>query len=310
MSVDFWINVGVIAGIYGILTLGLQLNTGFTGLLNFGQAGFMAIGAYGAGILVAEGGFSLWLAFSTSLVLSVVAAMAIGWSTSRLGQDQFAIVTIAFAEIVRHILQNTEFSGGNQGLIGFDVEWRSASEWITLSLSGIGLGEYKQIPLLLFVWITFAALTGLMKMLERTPWSRVLRGIRDDETAIAALGKNTLWFRMQSLAIGAALAAVAGFFIALDVTYLYPGIFDPTFTFFGFVILLIGGLGNYWGIMLGSVVFWTLMEGSRLIETSLSATEQASLRFLVVGFLLIVLSRVYHHGFFGNSRERARDHDY
>lgn len=310
MSVDFWINVGVIAGIYGILTLGLQLNTGFTGLLNFGQAGFMAIGAYGAGILVAEGGFSLWLAFSTSLVLSVVAAMAIGWSTSRLGPDQFAIVTIAFAEIVRHILQNTEFSGGNQGLIGFDVEWRSASEWITLSLSGIGLGEYKQIPLLLFVWITFAALTGLMKMLERTPWSRVLRGIRDDETAIAALGKNTLWFRMQSLAIGAALAAVAGFFIALDVTYLYPGIFDPTFTFFGFVILLIGGLGNYWGIMLGSVVFWTLMEGSRLIETSLSATEQASLRFLVVGFLLIVLSRVYPHGFFGNSRERARDHDY
>ena len=310
MSVDFWINVGVIAGIYGILTLGLQLNTGFTGLLNFGQAGFMAIGAYGAGILVAEAGFSLWLAFSTSLFLSAAVAMVIGWSTSRLGPDQFAIVTIAFAEIVRHILQNTEFSGGNQGLMGFDVEWRSASEWITLSLSGIGLGEYKQIPLLLFVWITFAALTGLMKMLERTPWSRVLRGIRDDETAIAALGKNTLWFRMQSLAIGAALAAVAGFFIALDVTYLYPGIFDPTFTFFGFVILLIGGLGNYWGIMLGSVVFWTLMEGSRLIETSLSATEQASLRFLVVGFLLIVLSRVYPHGFFGNSRERARDHDY
>lgn len=310
MSVDFWINVGVIAGIYGILTLGLQLNTGFTGLLNFGQAGFMAIGAYGAGILVAEAGFSLWLAFSASLVLSAVVAMVIGWSTSRLGPDQFAIVTIAFAEIVRHILQNTDFSGGNQGLIGFDVEWRSASEWITSLFSGIGLGEYKQIPLLLFVWITFAALTGLMKMLERTPWSRVLRGIRDDETAIAALGKNTLWFRMQSLAIGAALAAVAGFFIALDVTYLYPGIFDPTFTFFGFVILLIGGLGNYWGIMLGSVVFWTLMEGSRLIETSLSATEQASLRFLVVGFLLIVLSRVYPHGFLGSSRGRARDHDY
>lgn len=310
MSVDFWINVGVIAGIYGILTLGLQLNTGFTGLLNFGQAGFMAIGAYGAGILVAEAGFSLWLAFSTSLVLSAAVAMVIGWSTSRLGPDQFAIVTIAFAEIVRHILQNTDFSGGNQGLIGFDVEWRSASEWITSLFSGIGLGEYKQIPLLLLVWITFAALTGLMKMLERTPWSRVLRGIRDDETAIAALGKNTLWFRMQSLAIGAAVAAVAGFFIALDVTYLYPGIFDPTFTFFGFVILLIGGLGNYWGIMLGSVVFWTLMEGSRLIETSLSATEQASLRFLVVGFLLIVLSRVYPHGFLGNRGGRGRAHDY
>ncbi len=310
MSVDFWINVGVIAGIYGILTLGLQLNTGFTGLLNFGQAGFMAIGAYGAGILVAEAGFSLWLAFSTSLVLSAAVAMVIGWSTSRLGPDQFAIATIAFAEIVRHILQNTDFSGGNQGLIGFDVEWRSASEWITLLFSGIGLGEYKQIPLLLFVWITFGGLTGLMKMLERTPWSRVLRGIRDDETAIAALGKNTLWFRMQSLAIGAALAAVAGFFIALDVTYLYPGIFDPTFTFFGFVILLIGGLGNYWGIMLGSVVFWTLMEGSRLIETSLSATEQASLRFLVVGFLLIVLSRVYPHGFLGNRGGRGRAHDY
>ena len=75
MSIDFWIGVGVIAGIYGIFTLGLQLNAGFTGILNFGQAGFMAIGAYTVGLLVTEQGWSLWVALPAGVCLSVVAGV-------------------------------------------------------------------------------------------------------------------------------------------------------------------------------------------------------------------------------------------
>ncbi|KQV64626.1 branched-chain amino acid ABC transporter permease [Rhizobium sp. Root1220] len=307
MSVDFWVNVGVLAGIYGILTLGSQVNAGFTGLLNFGQAGFMAIGAYGVGVFVVSGGLPLWLAFLLALGLSVAAALVVGLSMLRLRADYFAIVTIAFAEIVRYTLQNSEFSGGNQGLIGFDANWREASGWMSSKLVAIGLGDHQQIPLFLAVWSTLLMLTLLLKILERTPWSRVLRAIREDEEATAALGKNTLSYKLQSLVLAAALAAVAGFFVALDVTYLYPSIFDPTFTFFGYAILLVGGLGSYWGVAVGSILFWSLLEGSRLFETELSATQQASLRFIVVGLLLIVLGRLGPQGIFGSRKEmRAR----
>ena len=93
----------------------------------------------------------------------------------------------------------------------------------------------------------------------------MLRGIREDEDATAALGKDVFAYKLQSLALAAALAAVAGFFVALNVTYLYPTVFDPTFTFFGYALLVLGGFASYGGVALGSVLFWTLLEGARFL---------------------------------------------
>lgn len=303
MSVDFWINVGVLAGIYGIFTLGLQLNAGFTGLLNFGQAGFMAIGAYSVGIFVVSWGLPLWLAFLLAVALAVAAGMLVGISALRLRSHHFAIATIAFAEIVRYTLQNAEFSGGNQGLIGFDDDWRSVNEWAISKLASVELDAYTKLPLLLAIWATFLVLLVTMELLQRTPWARVLRGIREDEDATAALGKNTFSYKLQSLGIAAALAAIAGFFVSLNITYLYPTVFDPTFTFFGYAILVLGGLGSYTGVALGSIIFWVLLEGTRLMETSLSAGQQSSLRFVIVGLSLILLSRLRPQGILGNRNE-------
>lgn len=303
MSIDFWINVGVLAGIYGIFTLGLQLNTGFTGLLNFGQAGFMAIGAYAVGILVVDWGWSLWPALIAAIVLAVVAGMIVGVSSLRLRSDHFAIATIAFAEIVRYTLQNAQFSGGNQGIIGFDGEWRAVANWMLQAIAPLGLDRYTQLPLFIVVWLSFIALLALMMALQRTPWGRVLRGIREDEDATAALGKNVFSYKLQSLGIAAALAAIAGFFVALNVTYLYPSVFDPTFTFFGYAILVLGGFASYVGVAVGSLLFWTLLEGTRLLDTSFSAGQQASLRFIIVGLFLLVLSRLRPQGILGNRNE-------
>lgn len=303
MSVDFWLNVGVLAGIYGIFTLGLQLNAGFTGLLNFGQAGFMAIGAYGVGILVAEWGLALWLALPLAMGLAAGAGILVGLSTFRLRADHFAIATIAVSEIIRNVSQNAEFTGGNQGVIGFDHDWRVVSGWALSKLALVGLGAHTQLPLLLAIWTIFLGLLAMMGALQRTPWGRVLCGIRDDEDAAAALGKNTLSYKVQSIAISAALAAIAGFFVALNVGYLYPSIFDMTFTFIGYAILLLGGLGSYTGVALGSIVFWGLLEGARLMETSLPAGQQASLRYIFVGLVLILLSRSFPQGLLGSVRE-------
>ena len=95
---DFWIAVGILAGIYGIFALGLQLNVGYTGVLNFGQAGFMAIGAYAAIIFVVELGWSCWLALPASALLTIIVGLLIGLPSLRLRADYFAIATIAFSE--------------------------------------------------------------------------------------------------------------------------------------------------------------------------------------------------------------------
>ena len=129
LHLDFWIGVGVMAGIYGIFALGLQINVGFTGLLNLGQAGFMAIGAYAMGMLVVDAGWSIWAAMPAAILVAVAAGLLVGLPSLRLRSDYFAIATIAFAEIVRYTFQNAEFAGGNQGILGFDEEWRALAGW-------------------------------------------------------------------------------------------------------------------------------------------------------------------------------------
>jgi branched-chain amino acid transport system permease protein len=218
MSFEFWIGVAVTAGIYGIFALGLQINVGFTGLLNLGQAGFMAIGAYAMGLLVVDAGWSIWAAMPVAILAAVAAGLLVGLPSLRLRSDYFAIATIAFAEIVRYTFQNAAFAGGNQGIIGFDTEWRDLAERAGGWLAAIGLGGQSQLPLLIAVWLVFLLCLGILLALQASPWGRVLKAVREDEDAAAALGKNVLAYKLQSLAIGAGLGAVSGIFLALNVT--------------------------------------------------------------------------------------------
>ncbi|MBV9633455.1 MAG: branched-chain amino acid ABC transporter permease [Methylobacteriaceae bacterium] len=303
LNADFWIGVGVIAGIYGIFALGLQLNVGLTGLLNLGQAGFMCIGAYAMGMLVVDAGWPILATLPVAIAAAVLAGVLVGLPSLRLRSDYFAIATIAFSEIVRYVLQNADFAGGNQGIIGYDAEWRDFAAWASDRLAAIGLGEQTQLPLLFSIWLVFALCVAVLRWLRRTPWGRVLTAIREDEDAAAALGKNVLAFKLQSLAIAAALAAIAGFFLALNVTYLYPGEFDPTFTFFGYAVLILGGFASYGGVVLGTIVLWTLIEGLRFLDLPLSSGEIGSLRFVLVGLTLVVLSMARPQGLLGRRAE-------
>lgn len=302
MSLDFWIGVAVVAGIYGIAALGLQLNAGFTGLLNFGQAGFMAIGAYAMALLIVDYHWPVGLAVPAAILASIISGLLVGIPTLRLRSDYFAIATIAFAEIVRYVFQNAEFAGGNQGMLGYDQAWRgfagSMSDW--LATWGI---DNTQLPLLIAVWVVFLAALLLLRALQSTPWGRVLKGVREDEDAVAALGKNVLVYKLQSLAIAAALGAISGIFLALNVTYLYPGEFDPTVTFFAYSVLILGGFASYPGIILGTLLFWSVIEGLRLLNLPLSTNQLGSLRFVLVGVILVVLMMLRPQGLLGRKAE-------
>lgn len=304
LSADFWIGVGVIAGVYGIFTLGLQLNAGFTGILNFGQAGFMAVGAYAMGILVVDVGLSFWTALPVATAASMVAGLLIGLPSLRLRAEYFAITTLAFAEMIRFTAQNARgLTGGNQGLYGFDGAWSSASFWIQQRLEAVGLGDYLQLPLLIVTWATFVVLLLLLTRLQRRPWGRVLRAVREDEDAAAALGKNAFAYKLQSLALAAALGAVAGYFLALNLTIIYPMAFEPLFTVIAYALLVLGGLASYAGVMIGAVLLWTLLEGARFLDLPLPAEKVASIRFMIVGLALILLMAFRPQGILGKRQE-------
>jgi branched-chain amino acid transport system permease protein len=277
----FWISVGVIAGTYAIVALGLQLNTGFTGIVNFGQAAFMAVGAYTMAILVLKAGFSFWLSLPLAVVAAMLFGVIVGLPSLRLRADYFAIATIAMAEVVRLFAQNARgLTGGNQGLFCdpnnpsncYTDAWRDLSDGINNFVSNFWSDPDSLFPLLLVVWITVGVATLALTWLQRTPWGRVLRAIREDEDAARALGKNTLLFKLQSLAISACL----------------------------------GGMGSYRGVAVGSILFWFVLEGSRFIDLPdppFTETRIAALRLAITGLLLIGLMAFRPQGLFGKREE-------
>ena len=312
---DFWIGVGILAGIYGIFTLGLQLNVGYTGVVNFGQAGFMAIGAYASIIFVVELGMPFLLALLLSMVVTMLVGLIIGLPALRLRADYFAIATIAFSEIIRDAAQNArDLTGGNQGTINLELKndrfytdaWFSASDWIAENiLDPIGLTgqDFGDLPLFLVVWITLGLLAIGLNLLIRSPWGRVLRAIREDEDAARALGKNAFSYKLQSLAIAAALGAISGWFLAFNLESVSQDAFEPLYTFLGYAALVLGGLASFGGVLVGSIVLWTLLEGMRFLDLPLSADKVSALRFVLVGLILIALMAFRPQGVFGKREE-------
>jgi len=312
-SLGFWTSVGILAGIYTIFALGLQLNVGFTGIFNFGQAGFMAIGAYTMAILVTDSGVNFWLSLPIAILVAMAFGLVVGLPSLRLRADYFAIATIAASEAIRLVALNArDLTGGSQGIFGFDDSWDSLQETIEGWLMDIGWSDPETLfPLLLVVWAVALLLMFGLSRLQRTPWGRVLRAIREDEDAARALGKNVFAYKLHSLAISAGIAAIAGFFVAINLRFVIPDAFLPTFTFLGYAALVLGGLASYWGVAVGAIILQTLFEGLRFIElegTSILGKEIgevqiASLRFMLVGLALILLMAFRPQGMFGKREE-------
>jgi branched-chain amino acid transport system permease protein len=312
-SGGFWAFVGVVAGIYTIFALGLQLQFGFAGLLNFGQVAFMAIGAYTMAILIVKEGWSTWLAAPLGVVAAGVAGLLLGIPALRLRADFFAIVTIAFSEIVRYVATNQDaLTGGSQGTIALGKIGQAAEyngQWQAFQArvqAWLGLSS-KDVAMLVLVWVVAVVLLALVWFSVRTPWGRVLRAIREDEDAVAALGKNVLAYKLQALAIGSALAGVAGCFYAWQFSFFSPDDFAPLLTFFAWVIVILGGLGRVWAVPVGALVFGFLFAGTRFLDFAplsyLSGPERAYLRLILIGLAIIGLVLARPQGILGKRDE-------
>jgi branched-chain amino acid transport system permease protein len=213
---------------------------------------------------------------------------------------------LAFAEIVRYLADAWDgFTGGNLGLFGYTDAWTDASLRIDAWLARVGIGERFLLPLLIVNVVVLLLSAALLSLLVRSPWGRVLKAIREDEDAVRALGKNTFAYKLQSLSLAAALAAISGYMLALNISILSPQNFDPILTAYGFVIVILAGLGSYLGVVVASFLLVFVLEATRYLDLPLTDARVAALRFMIVGLVLMVLVVFRPEGLFGKKEELA-----
>lgn len=303
LAFGFWAYVLTVAGIYAVFVLGLQVQVGDTGLLNFGHVGFMAVGAYSMGLMVTNGVPTL-ISIPIAVLLAAAFGVLIGLPTLRLRGDYFAIVTIAAGEIFRILVQNQQdITGGTLGLSKASGGWRSFNRDILGWLKDMGITVDRQVPLLVITWTTVLLVALMLVRAGRSPWRRALRAVRENEDAVAAAGKPVFQLKLQSLGLGAGIAGLAGVLFTLLQTSLYPENFEPIVTFIGFAILILGGIGSYFGVVVGSIVISFIISGVRFLDFPLSADKVAALRFIVIGLIIMGMMAFRPQGLFGKKEE-------
>ena len=314
--------VGLNAILFALAAIGLNIHFGYTGLLNFGQVGFIAVGAYGLAISVSTFGWSAWVGLLIGTGLGVLLALLLGIPTLRLRADYLAIVTIAASEIIRFTLGSVAFrdiSGGSSGLQQFSGEIRAINP---LAAGNYAIGPLTYTANQLFVlvvgWVVVALFTFSVYSTMRSPWGRVLKSIREAEDAATSLGKSVYAFKLQSLVYGGLAAGLGGIIVAVGVDSVSPQNYMTPITFFAYLALILGGTARVFGPILGSMIFWMLLSltdtilrqaiGQGYIPTWLmTSTQVGQVRFMMVGLGLMLLMIYRPQGILGDRREMELD---
>ncbi|MGC8494707.1 MAG: branched-chain amino acid ABC transporter permease [Syntrophobacteraceae bacterium] len=293
----------VIASIYGLLSLGLNIQWGYTKLFNIGIAGFFAVGAYSSAILTTPaspghlGGFNLPfpVALVIAVLLSGLVAFVIGLPTLRLREDYLAIATIGIAETIRLIFNNEDWlANGVRGVSGIP---RPFERYISFNYN------------LFYLMLMVALVIGVYLALEialKSPWGRVLKAIGEDEAVTQAMGKNVFRYKMESLVLGSMIMGMAGSLYAHFIQFISPEVFVPmTGTFLVWVMLIAGGSGSNKGALLGAVVIWGVWSLTGLISNVVPiefAVKAGALRVIVIAIFLEVILIVRPQGILGEKR--------
>lgn len=293
--------------IFSLITLGLNLQWGLTGLFNVGLAGFVAIGAYTSAILTTPddvgrvGGFDLpivggWLA--AMLVAGAVAAI-VGAATLRLKSDYLAITTFGVAVVVQLVALNAQGLTGGPFGVGFIPRPFAglAENPIHFNLANLAIVGFVTI-------LTYFALEHL----ARSPWGRVLKALREDERAAVSLGKSARFYRVQAFALGGAIMGLAGAVQAHFIGFIAPENYLPTLTFQVWTMLIVGGSGSNKGAILGSILVWAIWAGSGAVTSAFVPTDQqaraAALQIVAIGVMLCVILLVRPMGLLGGTKRK------
>jgi branched-chain amino acid transport system permease protein len=282
--------------VYARVVLALNLQWGYAGLFNIGIAGFMMIAVYAMAILTTQIGLPYPVALIAAVAITALFGALVSLPALRLRADYLAIVTLAFAEIVRSILSSQAYS--ETMLAGYDVGFGGAtgpdvppdplkillyenptspaadpntvgSAYFSL-LKPIGIEDTtaEAILYVAFLAVILVFFYLLLSRLGHSPFGRVLKAIGEDEVVARSLGKDTRVFKIKAFTLGAALMGFAAILWFLESGGARPSNFKSQTTFFIFVALIVGGSGSNLGGVIGGLVFGTfLLQGPEVIET-------------------------------------------
>lgn len=302
--IEFLIYLLTIAGIWGLLALSLNLQFGITGLINLGQIAFFMLGAYATTIVTHPDllGLPIPLGLLAGMIAAGVFGFLIALPTARLREDYWAIWTLAAAEILRLVFLNQTlgdpYMGASFGVSGIPRPMREM-----FSTDGYGYFYLALVAVaLLVVWFVVHRITEM-------PYGRALRAIREGDEVPLALGKNVGSMRIRAMFIGGLIAGLAGALYAHFNAFVAPNYFMPVETFLVWVMVIVGGSGNYLGAIVGTIVIQLIYNSTRFIGdyVPVESSLLASLRMIVIG-VLIILVLIYMPRGIIPERRRRYDH--
>jgi branched-chain amino acid transport system permease protein len=305
--VDLLLVVGIIAGVYSLLAIGMNMHWGDTGLLNFAHAAFFAVGAYTSAILttppatgdlatrVVGFDFPIVVGLVAGTILAGLVGVLIAVTSVRLEGDYLAMVTLSSAELIRLMIHNEAWlTTGAQTLKN-----------IPRPLDGAVPVSYDLFYFVL-VWAIVGVCYLLFTRLSTSPFGRVLHAVRENDDVPLALGKSVNVFKLKSFGIGAAVAGLAGGLWAHYVYAISSIMFLPSITFLIWAAVIIGGAGSYAGAIVGASVIVFLRQITRFIPGDVPFGDQlAYIRLMVVGVVLILVLYYRPEGLLGD-KERLQ----
>ena len=296
---DYLLHLIVYLGIYLIVALSLNLIVGYCGLLTLAHAGYYAIGGYAYGIISLKLGWDFIPAACVGALLAAVLSLAISLPAWRLRGDFFVLVSLAAQTLIASILFN--WSSPNVPL----GSWTNLTNG-PLGITGIpgptffGVRITSPLSMAVFATAVSAVCAGILWRLKTSPWGRLLLVMRDDELAARGVGKNTRLAKVQAFAISSALVAIAGSLYVAHVHYIDPSSASLDDSILMLSMVIVGGLGNFRGPVVGACVLVLLPEILRFLE--LPNAQAANVRLLIYGLLLVLFMHTRPQGIAGNYR--------
>jgi branched-chain amino acid transport system permease protein len=275
----YYIGVMVFIGLYCLITTGLSLLMGYAGQISIGHAAFYAIGAYTSGLLTTKGNLPPLLAIVLAIFLSAVIAYLIGIPTLRLRGHYLAMATLGFGEIVYIFLTaSVGFTGGPSGF----------GEIPRIALGSFAIESQLSRYCLVWTFVVIGLIFSLNLIYSRV--GRALKAIHGSELAASAMGVNTSKYKIQVFVLSAVYASIAGSLYAHFITFISPSSFTLHFSILLVTMVVVGGMSNVWGALMGTVLLGLLPEMLRGFR---------DYDILIYGFILLGILMFMPDGLFG-----------
>lgn len=263
---------------FSLMAVGLNVVVGKSGILDLGYVAFFAIGAYTHALMSIHTPLNFWEIIPFAMAFAMLAGVILGLPALRLRGDYLAIITLGFGEIVRIIAINTDAIGGAMGITGipgptsiFGMEFTVMDPrpyyWLTLTL------------LLVVIW-------GVLRLTKRKP-GRAWEAIREDEDVAEFMGVATLKYKLWAFIIGGAVGGLAGAIYASQIRSIQPELFTLNLSIMILATVVLGGMGNIWGVILGAVLLGYIPEKLRFLS---------DYRIIFFGLLMVVMMNLRPNG--------------